>query len=233
MSVDRVYSLLGDSNIQRNMNGTNCRDRPMMSESQVIPCGRLDLLAESLRQVRQTTNVVILSCITNFITASAESTSSISNRIEPILRQLSVVLGEFAGARTETLFLVAPPMYRSFPIWYRDGVSEILQKFSSMMSSKPDGVANIHLLPSFPTPTFEVDGIHLTPYSGLEFILHLYDSANALIKTLTSSPEEVVIKSIESSRVLEDRMMALEQDHRRLNRAFEDKFAEDAEIADF
>ena len=233
MSVDRVYSLLGDSNIQRNMNGTNCRDRPMMSESQVIPCGRLDLLAESLRQVRQTTNVVILSCITNFITASAESTSSISNRIEPILRQLSVVLGEFARARTETLFLVAPPMYRSFPIWYRDGVSEILQKFSSMMSSKPDGVANIHLLPSFPTPTFEVDGIHLTPYSGLEFILHLYDSSNALIKTLTSSPEEVVIKSIESSRVLEDRMMALEQDHRRLNRAFEDKFAEDAEIADF
>ena len=233
MSQDRVFSLLGDSNIQRNMNTTNCRDRPLMSGAQVIPCGRLDLLAEALRQIREASNVVLLSCITNFITCSAESVSSISNRIEPILAQFSFVLGEYAKEHPETLFLVAPPMYRSFPIWYRDGVSEVVQKFSSMMSNKPPDVLNVHLLPSFPTPSFEVDGIHLTPYSGLEFILHLFDSSNELIKTLTSTPEAVVIRNVESSRVLEDRMMVLEQDHRRLNRAFEDKTAEDAELADY
>ena len=232
MSQARVFSLLGDSNVQRNMNSTNVRDRPLMSGAQVIPCGRLDLLSESLKQVRQESNVVILSCVTNFITSSIESMSSISIRVEPILRQLGTVLGEHAGAHPETLFLISPPMYRSFPIWYRDGVSEVLQKFSSMMCSLP-GVANVHLLPSFPTPAFESDGIHLTPYSGLEFILHLFDSSNGLIETLKSSPEAVVIKNVESSRVLEDRMMALEQDHRRLNIAFEDKAAEDAELADF
>ena len=233
MSQDRVYSLLGDSNVQRNMNTTNCRDRPLMSEAQVIPCGRLDLLAESLCQVGESSNVVILSCVTNFITSSAESVSSVSNRVEPILRQFSHVLDDVAKSRPETLFLISPPMYRSFPLWYRDGVSEILQKFSSMMCSKPSGVPNIHLLPSFPTPLFEADGIHLTPYSGLEFILHLFDSSTELIKTLTSRPEEVVIRNVESSRVLEDRVMVLEQDHRRLNKAFEDKFAEDAELADY
>ena len=67
----------------------------------------------------------------------------------------------------------------------------------------------------------------------MEFILHLFDSASALIKTLSSRPEEVVIKNVESSRVLEDRMMALEQDHRRLNKVVEEKSAEDAELADF
>ena len=215
------------------MNSTNCRDRPLMSEAQVIPCGRLDLLAESLRQVRESSNVVILSCVTNFITSSAESVSSVSNRVEPILRQFSHVLDDVAKSHPETLFLISPPMYRSFPLWYRDGVSEILQKFSSMMCSKPSGVPNVHLLPSFPTPSFEADGIHLTPYSGLEFILHLFDSSTELIKTLSSRPEEVVIRNVESSRVLEDRVMVLEQDHRRLNKAFEDKFAEDAELADY
>ena len=233
MSLDRVFSLLGDSNIQRNMNSTTCRDRPMMSEAQVIPCGRMELLAEALRQVRQTSNVVLLSCVTNFITSSAESVSSVSNRIEPILKEFIAILAASAVEHRERLFLVTPPMYRSFPIWYRDGVSEVLQKFSSMMSSKPGDIVNIHLLPSFPTPTFEADGIHLTPYSGLEFILHLFDSSAEVIKTLVSTPEDIVIKNVESSRLLEDRMMALEQDHRRLNRTVEEKSAEDSELADF
>ena len=235
MAQLQVYTLLGDSNIQRSMNSTNCRDRPLMSEAQVIPCGRLELLAEALRQVRASSNVIVLSCVTNFITGSPDDVSSISIRVEPILKEFQNIVESFASAEAnlERLFLIAPPMYRSFPIWYRDGVSEVLQKFSTMMCSKASGPSNVHLLPSFSTPTFETDGIHLTPYSGLEFILHLFDSSTSLIKTLASRPEEVVIKNIESSRVLEDRMMAIEQDHRRLNRVVEDKYAEDAELADF
>ena len=229
----RVFTLLGDSNIQRSMNSTNCRDRPLMSEAQVIPCGRLAVLAEALRQVRESSNVVLLSCVTNFLTGSTDEGSSISIRVEPIFKEVQSIIESVASTNPNCLFLIAPPMYRSFPIWYRDGVSEILQKFSSMLCSRPSGLSNIHLLPSFPTPVFENDGIHLTPYSGLEFILHLFDSANCLILTLSSSPEQAVIKNIESSRVLEDRMMAIEQDHRRLNKVVEDKTAEDAELADF
>ena len=40
-------------------------------------------------------------------------------------------------------------------------------------------------------------------------------------------------KSTESTRVLEDRMVALEQDHRRLSREFESKSVIDAELACF
>ena len=228
-----MFSLIGDSNVQRNMNSTNCRDRPLMSEAQVIPCGRLSLLAESLRQVRENSNVVVLACVSNFITSSDGTISSVTNRVEPILREFQSTIEAAAKANTEKLYLISPPMYRSFPIWYRDGISEVLQKFSSMMCTRPEGLNNIHLLPSFPTPSFENDGVHLNPYSGLEFVLHLFDSSSRLIETLLSTPEVVVIKSIESSRVLEDRMMALEQDHRRLNRVVEEKTAEDAELADF
>ena len=87
MSQVRVFSLIGDSNVQRNMNSTNCRDRPLMSEAQVIPCGRLSLLAESLRQVRENSNVVVLACVSNFITSSDGTISSVTNHVEPILRE--------------------------------------------------------------------------------------------------------------------------------------------------
>ena len=221
MSQDLVFTLLGDSNIQRSMNSTNCRDRPLMSGAQVIPCGRLELLAEALKQARASSNVIVLSCITNFLTGSTDATSSISIRVEPILKEVQTIVEAASLANEERLYLIAPPMYRTFPIWYRDGISEVLQKFSSMLCSKPTGPKNMLLLPSFSTPSFEGDGIHLTPYSGLEFILHLFDSSAALVQTLNSRPEEVVIKQVESSRVLEDRMMAIEQDHRRLNQVGE------------
>jgi len=49
----------------------------------------------------------------------------------------------------------------------------------------------------------------------------------------TKKPEEAMPVSCEAIRVLEDRMMATEQDHRRLNSSFEAKVAVDAELADF
>ena len=122
-------------------------------------------------------------------------------------------------------------MYRSSPVWYREGLSEILALFSQVLSSeKPP---NLHLLPSFATPEFENDGVHLTAYSGLEFILHLFDSAADLLSSIALPLPDLAIRGCESSRVLEDRMMVIEQDHRRLNRVVESKTAADAELADF
>ena len=78
-------TILGDSNVVRNMTPFNCRDRPLMKEAQCLPCGRFELLAECLRKVRSESNVVILSCITNFLTGSESAQGSISQRIEGIL----------------------------------------------------------------------------------------------------------------------------------------------------
>jgi hypothetical protein len=116
-------------------------------------------------------------------------------------------------------------------LWYRDGLPEILRKFSSLMSASPP--ANFHLLPSFPSPDLDQDGVHLTPFAGLEFLFHLFDSSNTILKSLKNSPETKIGASCEAIRALEDRMMANEQDHKRLSSSFEAKTAVDAELADF
>ena len=122
-------------------------------------------------------------------------------------------------------------MYRTTPLWYLDGLSDILMKFSSIMAT--DRPRNLLLGRSFASPVLEVDGVHLTPYSGFEFVLHLFDEASSLVKGLANSPETFVLQHTESIRALEDRVVVLEQDHRRLNRAHEDKVAIDAEMDDF
>lgn len=122
-------------------------------------------------------------------------------------------------------------MYRTRPLWYREGLPEILTLFSQLMSAeKPE---NLHLLSSYATPEFDQDGVHLTPYSGLEFVLGLFDGAQTLIEGLSSTTEQSVVKTCESTRVLEDRVVALEQDHRRLNRVVDNKIAIDSEMSDF
>ena len=45
MSTTRRFSLLGDSKIKHHLNSTNCRDSPLMSGCQQLPCGHLFLLS--------------------------------------------------------------------------------------------------------------------------------------------------------------------------------------------
>ena len=85
------------------------------------------------------------------------------------------------------------------------------------------------MLPIFATPVLEDDGVHLTAYSGLEFMLHMFDSSKSVIESASLSPEATSSLQVESTRVIEDRLMAVEQDHKRLNQAMEKKMAVDAE----
>ena len=140
-------------------------------------------------------------------------------------------LDEVCVSKPDRAYLVSPPMYRTSPTWYREGLPEILNLFSQVLTA--DKPPNLHILPSFATPDFEADGVHLTAYSGLEFILHLFDSSIDLLANLALPLPDLAVKGGETVRVLEDRMMAIEQDHRRLNKVIESKTASDAELADF
>ena len=229
MAQSRVFTLIGDSNLRRHLNSTNCRDRPMMSGAQHLTCGRLEVLSESLTAMKKESNVLIVACITNFLTSSSDVNSSVSLRVEPVFQDFLRKVLDHSTARPDIKILVCPPMYRRQPIWYREGLPEVLTKFSSVLSP----CDMIHLMPSFPTPSFEADGIHLTPYSGLEYVLHLFDSAISALDALDLPLEVTCKRSAEISRALEDRVMVLEQDHLRLNTAMELKSAVDAELADY
>ena len=120
-TMAKIFTVLGDSNIKRHLNPINCRDRPMMSSAQQIPCQKLEIFAESLRSVREESNVCIVSCLSNFMCSSDES-ATISLRLAPIF---SEVFDRLRAACTENVnraYLVCPPTYRKFPLWYRDGL---------------------------------------------------------------------------------------------------------------
>ena len=104
-------------------------------------------------------------------------------------------------------------------------------KFSELMSR--DLPSNLKLLPSFPSPILESDGVHLNPISGLEYILFLFDSATEVLDRSTRSDSAQVRHHSEAIRSLEDRVVILEQDRGRINRDFEEKFAIDAEYRDY
>ena len=228
----KAFALLGDSNIQPHVNKASCRAIPGLKNAQVLPCGHLEIFLETLRKVKAEVDVCLVSCLTNFITgASDQGPPTLSHRVAPVLQNIVAALAEFCTAQPERLVLISPPMYRTSPLWYREGLPEVLSLFSQAF--RVDKPVNLHLLPSFPTPAFEADGVHLTAYSGLEYIMHLFDSADDLCLKLESSPEAVLVQSCESSRVLEDRVMVLEQDHRRLNNVVERRTAIEAELADF
>jgi len=160
----------------------------------------------------------------------SEEDSSAGTCVKLIISKFHDQLLGFIEKLPGCTILVAPPMYLTHPVWYRDGLPEILTRFSASLS-KAQG---IRLLPSFATPDFETDGIHLTSYSGLEYIIHLFDSVKTIMTTDESSDcDERFTKTLESSRLLEDRMMALKQDHCRLNHSVEYRAALDAELHDF
>lgn len=108
---------------------------------------------------------------------------------------------------------------------------EIMTLFSSSFIKSVLGITNLFAFPSFPTPVFEDDGVHLTPYSGFEFVLYLFDSSKTLLASINSSSEAREVESRESVRALEDRMMAVEQGQKILTSVFDMKCAIDSELA--
>ena len=229
MSQDQVFSILGDSNVRRFVTSVNQRSCPDITKTQILSCAKLVLLPDVLLEVRPESTACILSCITNFICDAPSGSANAAVRAESIIDDFRQNLVIACSANPSRFYLVSPPMYRKSPLWYRDGLSEILNKFSSLMSANRP--SNLRILPSFPSPDFDPDGVHLTPYSGLEFIFHLFDASREALEA--KDPEVVQAHSSEALRVLQDRVMATEQDHRRLSPAFDSKVAIDAELADF
>ena len=223
-----VFSVIGDSNVRRNMTPFNVRDRPGLSDAQVLSCSRLEVLPDALRSVRASSTILIISCLTNYLTSSEES-SSTSDRASTVITEFRQYLDAFCTARPSTLIAVSPPMFRAAPHWYSSGLPEILLEFSSLMSANRP--ANLRLMPSFQTPELLPDGVHLTPYSGLRFVVHLFDAARELLES-PAQPQELV-RTDENVRAVTDRVVVLEQSHARLAAAFSLKVAVDSELDDF
>ena len=224
--------MIGDSNVSRNMTSLNRRASPLMEDCQVLSCRKLSTLADCLRSMRASSNTCIVSCLTNFITdLSSRGSSSATSRVEPVLDEVRDILKEFSGAHPDVLMFLAPPMYRQLPEWYRCGLPEIQLQFSKSMAALRS--PNFSLLPSCSIQDLESDGVHLTPYSGLKFVVHLFDTSLDLIKARSATLPVAISTVSESARVLEDRVVVLEHDQRLLRNELQMKTAIDSELADY
>ena len=88
------YVFIGDSNVRRNVNKTNKRSCPQLSSTTVLTCNDFSNFDEVLGQVRDDVDVLLLSCISNFITSSPED-SMVGKRVEPILEgSVEAISGE-------------------------------------------------------------------------------------------------------------------------------------------
>ena len=93
MSQLRCFSVLGDSNVQRNVNKTSIRANPLVKSSQMIPCSHLAVFSEALQKVRPESSICVVACLTNFLT-NADGNATAGSRVEPVLQTVLAALQE-------------------------------------------------------------------------------------------------------------------------------------------
>ena len=123
-------------------------------------------------------------------------------------------------------------MYRTSPIWYRDALPDILCQFSQIYNKLEERPHNLLQLSSFSKIQLEADGVHLTPFSGMSYILHLFDTAQEVRDALELPAEARMQRNESKCLAVEDRMLVIERDHSRLNRKFELQYAANSESID-
>ena len=105
MSISHVFSLIGDSNVRRHMTRLNRRASPQMEEAQVVLCTSMSTLSDSMVSVRDSSNVVIFSCLSNFLAdADGSDATSVAVRVEPVLEDFQASLSTVRFNLVLTIF---------------------------------------------------------------------------------------------------------------------------------
>ena len=96
MSQLRLFSIIGDPNVRRNMTGLNMASREVMKSAEVIDCSQLTSLNTALAQVRQESTVLIVAAVTEFILNNGDC-GSITSSIDPVLDAFRAKIFEFCA----------------------------------------------------------------------------------------------------------------------------------------
>ena len=96
--MSRLFSIIGDSNIRRNMTGLNVASRESMKTAQIIDCTTLPNIDNSFHEVRAESEVLILAAITDFL-ISGGNCGTIFSTIDPILATFTTKVMTFCAFR--------------------------------------------------------------------------------------------------------------------------------------
>ena len=230
MSTPRLFTVLGDLNVRRNMTGLNTASRDIMKSAQVIACDNLPAFDAALCEVKAESSVVIIACVTEMLLIGDDS-GTVASSIESVLSSFKTKISSFCSVRPGVQVTVAPPLYRHLPFWYQRNLAQISGLFSCILSN---GVPqNLSLLSSFCSQDLMPDGVFLTPVSGLHYVLHLFDNTVQVLSSC-AAPQDVQMYTVrEVCRQHDDRLVFLEQRHGRLDARLDLKTAADAEFNDW
>ena len=95
----RLFTIIGDANIRRNMTGLNVASREAMKSAQVIDCLSFNELDTALNSVRAESNVLILAAVTEFLIASGDCGTILSS-VDPVLSALATKMISFSTFRS-------------------------------------------------------------------------------------------------------------------------------------
>ena len=87
MSISRLFTVLGDSNVRDNMTALNMASREVMKKAQIIPCPSMSSLGSALSGIRDESNVFVFAGVTQLL-LSTEECSTIYATIDPVLASL-------------------------------------------------------------------------------------------------------------------------------------------------
>lgn len=230
MSISRLFTIIGDGNVRRNMTGLNIASREGMKSAQVVPCDALSTLSTSLAEVRAESNVLIFASITEML-LSAEDCGTLASTTDNLITQVRDLLNTFCRQRSGVHVVVAPPLYRHQPFWYQKHLHHFALRFSAILSeSRPP---NLNLIPSFASQDLMPDGVFLTPVSGLHYVIHLFDQTEVVLQNQSLPSEVQLVHVQEQSRSNSDRLAYLEHRHGRIDDRLDLKIAIDAEFSDW
>ena len=134
MSVSRLFTIIGDANVTRNMTGLNVASRETMKNSQLLACDTLASLEGCLSQIRPESSVCIIAAITEMLIC-ADSTGTVSSSIESVLSAFKAKISLVCSTRPSLQVVVSPPLYRNRPFWYQKNLPQISGLFSSVLSN--------------------------------------------------------------------------------------------------
>ena len=98
MSVSRLFTVIGDMNIRRNMTELNIASRESMKNAQVIDCVSLVAFDEALSNIRKESSVLIVAAVTEFIMSIGDC-GTVASTIDPVLSELTNKLCGFCLLR--------------------------------------------------------------------------------------------------------------------------------------
>ena len=109
MSV-RLFSIIGDANVRRNMTGLNVASREVMKSAQIIDYLGVTPIEQALSEVRDESSVCIVAAITDLLLSGGDCGTIL--RIDPQLNTFFSAVSIFSQARPAVqviLFMLSRP----------------------------------------------------------------------------------------------------------------------------